>query len=96
MKSFSESFDVYKSNLEKFQNFSQTIESIESIKKEFQDFLTKEDLDNAMVAYSFLLEESISKVKNDFVEIEIPKNIIKLLSNRNFEHLSIIKNLKKN
>ena len=78
MKSFSESFDVYKSNLEKFQNFSQTIESIESIKKEFQDFLTKEDLDNAMVAYSFLLEESISKVKNDFVEIEIPKKYNKI------------------
>ena len=78
LKSFSESFDVYKSNLEKFQNFSQTIESIESIKKEFQDFLTKEDLDNAMVAYSFLLEESISKVKNDFVEIEIPKKYNKI------------------
>lgn len=78
LKSFSESFDVYKNNLEKFQNFSQTIESIESIKKEFQDFLTKEDLDNAMVAYSFLLEESISKVKNDFVEIEIPKKYNKI------------------
>ena len=78
LKSFSESFDVYKSNLEKFQNFSQTIESIESIKKEFQDLLTKEDLDNAMVAYSFLLEESISKVKNDFVEIEIPKKYNKI------------------
>lgn len=78
LKSFSESFDVYKNNLEKFQNFSQTIETIENIKKEFQDFLTKEDLDNAMVAYSFLLEESISKVKNDFVEIEIPKKYNKI------------------
>jgi len=78
LKSFPESFDVYKSNLEKFQNFSQTIEIIENIKKEFQYFLKKEDLDNAMIAYSFLLEDSISKVKNDFVEIEIPKKYNKI------------------
>ena len=78
LKSFSESFDVYKNNLEKFSNFSQTIEVIENIKKELQDSLKKEDLDNAMLAYTFLLEESISKVKNDFVEIEIPKKYNKL------------------
>ena len=37
-----------------------TIKIVDEIKTELQDFLKKEDLDNAMMSYVFLLEENIN------------------------------------
>ena len=61
LQSFSEAFDAYKNNLSKLDNLADTINCVEDIKSEIQDFIKKEDLDNSMMAYTFLLEESINK-----------------------------------
>ena len=69
LQSFSEAFDVYKNNLSKLDNLADTINCVEDIKSEIQDFIKKEDLDNSMMAYTFLLEESINKLKDDVKSI---------------------------
>ena len=69
LQSFSEAFDAYKNNLSKLDNLADTINCVEDIKSEIQDFIKKEDLDNSMMAYTFLLEESINKLKDDVKSI---------------------------
>ena len=69
LQSFSEAFNVYKNNLDKLDNLADTIKCVEDIKSEIQDFIKKEDLDNSMMAYTFLLEESINKLKDDVKSI---------------------------
>ena len=56
-------------NLDKLDNLTDTIKCVEEIKSEIQDFIKKEDLDNSMMGYTFLLEESIIKLKNDVTGI---------------------------
>ena len=69
LQSFSEAFNAYKNNLDKLDNLTDTIKCVEEIKSEIQDFIKKEDLDNSMMGYTFLLEESIIKLKNDVTGI---------------------------
>ncbi len=69
LQSFSEAFSAYKNNLDKLDNLTDTIKYVEDIKYEIQDFIKKEDLDNSMMGYTFLLEESIIKLKNDVTGI---------------------------
>ena len=69
LQSFSEAFSAYKNNLDKLDNLTDTIKYVEDIKSEIQDFIKKEDLDNSMMGYTFLLEESIIKLKNDVTGI---------------------------
>ena len=69
LQSFSEAFSAYKNNLDKLDNLTDTIKCVEEIKSEIQDFIKKEDLDNSMMGYTFLLEESIIKLKNDVTGI---------------------------
>ena len=80
LKSFSDAFNLYKENISKFEDLSETLKSIESIQSDIKDFIKKEDLDNAVVSYAFLLEETISKLKNDVTGIN-EKNLISMRSN---------------
>ena len=80
LKSFSDAFNLYKENISKFEDLSETLKSIESIQSDIKNFIKKEDLDNAVVSYAFLLEETVSKLKNDVTGIN-EKHLIKIKSN---------------
>ena len=67
--SYSEAFNSFKENLSKFDKITDTIKVVDEIKTELQDFLKKEDLDNAMMSYVFLLEENINTLQNNVKSI---------------------------
>ena len=69
LNSYSESFNTFKENLSKFEKITETIEVVNDLKKELQNFLKKEDLDNAMLSYVFLLEESIENLQSNVKSI---------------------------
>jgi hypothetical protein len=78
--SFSAAVNSYKENISKFEDLSETLKSIESIQSDIKDFIKKEDLDNAVGSYAFLLEETVAKLKNDVKGIN-EKNLISMRSN---------------
>ena len=80
LKSFSDAFNVYKENISKFDDLSETLKNIENIQSDIKDFIKKEDLDNAVISYAFLLEETVSKLKDDVKGIN-EKHLIKIRSN---------------
>ena len=69
LNSYSESFNTFKENLSKFEKITETIEVVNQLKEELQNFLKKEDLDNAMLSYVFLLEESIENLQSNVKSI---------------------------
>ena len=80
LKSFSDAFNVYKENISKFDDLSETLKNIENIQSDIKDFIKKENLDNAVISYAFLLEETVSKLKDDVKGIN-EKHLIKIRSN---------------
>ena len=80
LTSFSDAVNSYKENISKFEDLSETLKSIESIQSDIKDFIKKEDLDNAVGSYAFLLEETVAKLKNDVTGIN-EKNLISMRSN---------------
>jgi len=69
LSSYSEAFNSFKENLSKFDKITETIKVVDEIKTELEDFLKKEDLDNAMMSYVFLLEENINTLQNNVKSI---------------------------
>ena len=69
LNSYSEAFNSFKEHLSKFDKITDTIKIVDEIKTELQDFLKKEDLDNAMMSYVFLLEENINTLKDNVKSI---------------------------
>lgn len=61
LSDFTSTFDTFKSNFEKIENLST---NIEQIRESIQDLIRKEDLDNAMMAHLFFVEESIRNIQN--------------------------------
>jgi len=60
LNDFTSTFDTFKSNFEKIENLSN---NIEQIRESIQDLIRKEDLDNAMMAHLFFVEESIRNIQ---------------------------------
>ena len=79
MRSFSNAFDSYKDNINKFNTLSDTVKEIES---ELENYINKEELDHAMVACSFLVNESIEELRNK-IETETQKRVYNLKKNVN-------------
>ena len=63
---FSSTLDSFKSNFEKVEILSN---SIEQIRESIQDLIRKEDLDNAMMAHLFFVEESIRNIQDNVKSI---------------------------
>lgn len=61
LSDFTSTFDTFKSNFEKIESLST---NIEQIRESIQDLIRKEDLDNAMMAHLFFVEESIRNIQN--------------------------------
>ena len=61
LNDFTSTFDTFKSNFEKIENLSN---NIEQIRESIQDLIRKEDLDNAMMAHLFFVEESIRNIQS--------------------------------
>lgn len=80
---FTDTFDSFKSNVEKINHLS---EGIESLKEEIKDFVRKEDIDDALMAQIFFIEESIKdvqekvKVINSKSLLEMKKEILDISS----------------
>jgi hypothetical protein len=62
LSDFTSTFDTFKSNFEKIENLSN---NIEQIRESIQDLIRKEDLDNAMMAHLFFVEESIRNIQTN-------------------------------
>ena len=58
---FTNTFDTFKSNVEKVDTLS---ESVEDIREGIKDLINKEDLDGAMTAQLLFVEESIRNVQD--------------------------------
>ena len=58
---FTTTFDTFKSNIEKVDTLSG---SVDDIKESIQNLIKKEDLDDAMTAQLLFVEESIRNVQN--------------------------------
>lgn len=58
---FSTTFENFKENIEKVETISN---EIGEVKKEIQTLIKKEDLDQAMMAHLFFVEEAIEKIEN--------------------------------
>jgi len=58
---FSSTFESFKENVEKVETISN---EIGNVKKEIQTLIKKEDLDDAMMAHLFFVEEAIAKIEN--------------------------------
>ena len=58
---FSSTFESFKENVEKVETISN---EIGDVKKEIQTLIKKEDLDDAMMAHLFFVEEAIAKVED--------------------------------
>ena len=74
---FTNKFDTFEANIGKVDVLA---ESIEDIRGDIQELIKKEDLDNAVISYAFLLEETVSKLKDDVKGIN-EKHLIKIRSN---------------
>ena len=79
MRSFSNAFDSYKDNINKFNALSDTVKEIEL---ELENYINKEELDHAMVACSFLVNESIEELREK-IETETQKSVYNLKKNVN-------------
>ena len=79
MRSFSNAFDSYKDNINKFNALSDTVKEIES---ELENYINKEELDHAMVACSFLVNESIEELREK-IETETQRSVYNLKKNVN-------------
>ena len=71
---FTNTFDTFKSNVEKVDTLSG---SVEDIKESIQDLIKKEDLDDAMTAQLLFVEESIRNVQ-DKVKTLNSKSILEI------------------
>lgn len=58
---FSSTFDSFKENVNKVETISK---EIGELKEDIKNFTKKEDLDDAMMAHLFFVEESIEKIEN--------------------------------
>ena len=74
LSEFSATFDSFKSNVEKINYLS---EGIEEIKEEIKSFVKKEDIDSALMAQIFFIEESIKDVQ-DKVKIINSKSLLEM------------------
>ena len=61
LNDFSSTFESFASNVEKVETISN---EIGEVKKEIQTLIKKEDLDDAMMAHLFFVEEAIAKIEN--------------------------------
>ncbi len=57
---------VFKDNLDKVESVS---EEVSSIKEDIKNLIKKEDLDSAMMAHLFFVQESISKIESKISSI---------------------------
>ena len=76
---FSDTFDGFKDNVDKVDRLS---EEIVNVKKDIQNLIKKEDLDDAMMAHLYFVEESITKIEKKATTInrEAVSNINKEVS----------------
>ena len=61
LNEFTQTFDTFKNNVEKVDTLT---ESVEEIREGIQDLISKEDLDDAMTAQLFFVEESIRNIQD--------------------------------
>ncbi len=61
LSDFTETFDTFKSNVEKVESLSTTVEEI---RENIQDLISKKDLDDSMMAHLLFVEESIRNVQD--------------------------------
>ena len=66
LSDFTSTFDSFKENLEKVENVSS---EVNTIKNEIKSLIKQEDLDSAMMAQLFFVEESISKIESKISSI---------------------------
>tara|TARA_B100000965_G_scaffold321177_1_gene282423 strand:- start:2986 stop:5229 length:2244 start_codon:yes stop_codon:yes gene_type:complete len=79
---FSSTFESFKENVEKVETISN---EIGDVKKEIQTLIKKEDLDDAMMAHLFFVEEAIAKVEDKISGVN--EDIVSKISN-DFSDLS--------
>ena len=81
---FSDTFDGFKDNVDKVDKLS---EEIVNVKQDIQNLIKKEELDDAMMAHLYFVEESITKIEKKATTInkEAVSNI-----NKEVSDLSII------
>ena len=61
LSDFTETFNTFKSNVEKVEGLSNTVEEI---RENIQDLISKKDLDDSMMAHLLFVEESIRNVQD--------------------------------
>ena len=61
LSDFTETFNTFKSNVEKVEDLSNTVEEI---RENIQDLISKKDLDDSMMAHLLFVEESIRNVQD--------------------------------
>ena len=76
---FSDTFDGFKDNVDKVDKLT---EEIENVKQDIQNLIKKEELDDAMMAHLYFVEESITKIEKKATTInkEAVSNINKEVS----------------
>ncbi len=79
---FSSTFDSFKENVNKVETISK---EIGELKEDIKNFTKKEDLDDAMMAHLFFVEESIEKIENKISGVN--KDVTDRISN-DFSELS--------
>jgi len=79
---FSSTFESFKENVEKVETISN---EIGDVKKEIQTLIKKEDLDDAMMAHLFFVEEAIVKIESKITGVN--EDIVSKISN-DFSDLS--------
>tara|TARA_B100000287_G_scaffold389083_1_gene398848 strand:+ start:303 stop:2555 length:2253 start_codon:yes stop_codon:yes gene_type:complete len=72
---FSSTFESFKENVEKVETISN---EIGDVKKEIQTLIKKEELDDAMMAHLFFVEEAIEKIENKISGVN--ENIVNKIS----------------
>ena len=75
LNDFSSTFESFKHNVEKVETIST---EIGEVKKEIQTLIKKEDLDDAMMAHLFFVEEAIAKVEDKISGVN--ENIVNKIS----------------
>ena len=61
LNEFTQTFDTFKNNVQKVDTLTQ---SVEEIREGIEDLISKEDLDDAMTAQLFFVEESIRNIQD--------------------------------
>ena len=85
LRSFSDAFETYKNNINKFELLSDAIEDIQEELKSIRVFkFAKEELDEAMMACSFLLEGRIKEIKDNIDKVS---NQFKISSSIKYKEL---------